>query len=472
MLKKTKIVCTMGPSTEKQEIIENLLNSGMNVARFNFSHGDHAEHGNRINLVKAAGKATGKTVSLMLDTKGPEMRLGKFAAGKVQLVAGKKLILTADQDFVGDETKVAVSHKGLCTEVKPGDTILLSDGLVSLTVEEIQGTDIVTTIMNSGIMGTLKRVAAPGVSVNLPPLSDRDVKDVIFGISQDMDFIAASFVQRAADVHAIRKVITDNNGKMEIISKIENMEGVDNIDEIIEASDGIMVARGDLGVEIPAEDVPLIQKMIINKCNAAGKPVIVATQMLESMINNPRPTRAEASDVANAIMDGTDAIMLSGETASGDYPEEAVKTMNKIANRIESSLQYNALLLNKGIALQPTTTDAISHATVQVAYEIDAKAIVTPTESGYTTKMVSKYRPKAPIIAVAPDEKTARSLNLRWGVYPIIGSRWSDTDEMIIGSVQNSVEAGYLTSGDLVVVTAGITLGAPGNTNMIKVHTV
>ena len=472
MLKKTKIVCTMGPSTEKQEIIENLLNSGMNVARFNFSHGDHAEHGNRINLVKAAGKATGKTVSLMLDTKGPEMRLGKFAAGKVQLVAGKKLILTADQDFVGDETKVAVSHKGLCTEVKPGDTILLSDGLVSLTVEEIQGTDIVTTIMNSGIMGTLKRVAAPGVSVNLPPLSDRDVKDVIFGISQDMDFIAASFVQRAADVHAIRKVITDNNGKMEIISKIENMEGVDNIDEIIEATDGIMVARGDLGVEIPAEDVPLIQKMIINKCNAAGKPVIVATQMLESMINNPRPTRAEASDVANAIMDGTDAIMLSGETASGDYPEEAVKTMNKIANRIESSLQYNALLLNKGIALQPTTTDAISHATVQVAYEIDAKAIVTPTESGYTTKMVSKYRPKAPIIAVAPDEKTARSLNLRWGVYPIIGSRWSDTDEMIIGSVQNSVEAGYLTSGDLVVVTAGITLGAPGNTNMIKVHTV
>ena len=462
----------MGPSTEKQEIIEDLLNSGMNVARFNFSHGDHAEHGNRINLVKAAGKATGKTVSLMLDTKGPEMRLGKFAAGKVQLVAGKKLILTADQDFVGDETKVAVSHKGLCTEVKPGDTILLSDGLVSLTVEEIQGTDIVTTIMNSGIMGTLKRVAAPGVSVNLPPLSDRDVKDVIFGISQDMDFIAASFVQRAADVHAIRKVITDNNGKMEIISKIENMEGVDNIDEIIEASDGIMVARGDLGVEIPAEDVPLIQKMIINKCNAAGKPVIVATQMLESMINNPRPTRAEASDVANAIMDGTDAIMLSGETASGDYPEEAVKTMNKIANRIESSLQYNALLLNKGIALQPTTTDAISHATVQVAYEIDAKAIVTPTESGYTTKMVSKYRPKAPIIAVAPDEKTARSLNLRWGVYPIIGSRWSDTDEMIIGSVQNSVEAGYLTSGDLVVVTAGITLGAPGNTNMIKVHTV
>ena len=462
----------MGPSTEKQEIIENLLNSGMNVARFNFSHGDHAEHGNRINLVKAAGKATGKTVSLMLDTKGPEMRLGKFAAGKVQLVAGKKLILTADQDFVGDETKVAVSHKGLCTEVKPGDTILLSDGLVSLTVEEIQGTDIVTTIMNSGIMGTLKRVAAPGVSVNLPPLSDRDVKDVIFGISQDMDFIAASFVQRAADVHAIRKVITDNNGKMEIISKIENMEGVDNIDEIIEASDGIMVARGDLGVEIPAEDVPLIQKMIINKCNAAGKPVIVATQMLESMINNPRPTRAEASDVANAIMDGTDAIMLSGETASGDYPEEAVKTMNKIANRIESSLQYNALLLNKGIALQPTTTDAISHATVQVAYEIDAKAIVTPTESGYTTKMVSKYRPKAPIIAVAPDKKTARSLNLRWGVYPIIGSRWSDTDEMIIGSVQNSVEAGYLKSGDLVVVTAGITLGAPGNTNMIKVHTV
>lgn len=472
MLKKTKIVCTMGPSVEKEGIIEALLQNGMNVARFNFSHGDHAEHLARIAKVREAGKATGKMPSLLLDTKGPEMRLGKFADGKVQLVAGQKFTLTIDDATPGTAERVSVSHKELYKEVKPGNTILLSDGLVSLTVEEINGTDIVTTVMNSGIMGTLKRVAAPGVAVNLPPISDRDRQDILFGIKNDMDFIAASFIQRASDVNTIRSLVEENNARMEIISKIENMEGVQNIDEIIEASDGIMVARGDLGVEIPAEDVPLIQKMIIEKCNKLGKPVIVATQMLESMINNPRCTRAEASDVANAIMDGTDAIMLSGETASGDYPVEAVQTMNKIAHRIENSLQYNELLTNKGIERQANTTDAISHATVQLAYELDASAIVTPTESGYTARMVSKYRPKAGVIAVTPNEKSQRLLNLRWGVYPIVGSCWSSTDEMIEGAMKTSVEEGYLKKGDIAVVTAGITLSAAGNTNMIKVHTV
>lgn len=472
MLKKTKIVCTMGPSVEKEGIIEALLKNGMNVARFNFSHGDHAEHLARIEKVREAGKAVGKMPSLMLDTKGPEMRLGVFADGKVQLEAGKKFVLTIDESVPGTAERVSVNHKNLYKEVKPGNTILLSDGLVSLKVEAIQGTDIVTTIMNSGIMGTRKRVAAPGVSVSLPPISDRDRADILFGIQNDMDFVAASFIQRAADVRSIRQLIEENGGKMEIISKIENMEGVQNIDEILEASDGIMVARGDLGVEIPAEDVPLIQKMIIEKCNKAGKPVIVATQMLESMINNPRPTRAEASDVANAIMDGTDAIMLSGETASGDYPVEAVQTMNKIAHRIENSLQYNELLLNRGIERQENTTEAISHATVQIAYELDAAAIVTPTESGYTARMVSKYRPKAGVVAVTPNPKTQRLLNLRWGVYPIVGSCWNDTDEMITGAMSTAVKEGYLKEGDIAVVTAGITLSAAGNTNMIKVHTV
>lgn len=379
MLKKTKIVCTMGPSVDRAGVLDGIVAQGMNVARFNFSHGTHEEQAQRIAAVQEAAKRAGKVVSLLLDTKGPEMRLGKFRDGKVQLKEGQKFTLTYD-DVEGDETHVSVSHKNLCKEVHLGDTILLSDGLVSLRVDEIADRDIVTTVLNSGVMGTMKRVAAPGVSVSLPPISDRDREDILFGIQKDMDFIAASFVQRAADVREIRRLIADNGGHMEIIAKIENMEGVNNIDEIIEASDGVMVARGDLGVEIPAEEVPLIQKMIIEKCNKAGKPVIVATQMLESMITNPRPTRAEASDVANAILDGTDAIMLSGETASGDYPVEAVETMNRIAQRIEASLRYKQLFVTKGFERQVTTTDAIAHATVQIAYELDAAAIITPTE--------------------------------------------------------------------------------------------
>lgn len=470
MLKKTKIVCTMGPSVERPGVLDGLVENGMNVARFNFSHGTHEEHGERIAAVRAASKKSGKVISLMLDTKGPEMRLGKFAAGKVQLEEGKKFTLTYD-DVDGDETHVSVSHKILYKEVKPDDIILLSDGLISLHVDEIVGKDIVTTVLNSGPMGTLKRVAVPGVSVSLPPISDRDVKDILYGIGQDMDFIAASFIQRAADVQTIRKLIKENGGHMEIISKIENMEGVNNIDSIIEASDGIMVARGDLGVEIPAEDVPLIQKMIIDKCNKLGKPVIVATQMLESMITNPRPTRAEASDVANAILDGTDAIMLSGETASGDYPVEAVQTMNKIAQRIEASLHYKRLYVNKGFELQESTTSAIAHATVQMAYELDAAAIITPTQSGYTTKVVSKYRPKAAIVAFSEDEVIARHLNLRWGVYSIVGKPWHNVDEMISSATESAVKEKYVKYGDVTVITSGITYGQ-GNTSMIRVHTI
>ncbi len=472
MLKKTKIICTQGPSTGKPGVVDALIENGMNLARFNFSHGDHEEHLGRINMVREAAKKAGKVVSLVLDTKGPEMRLGDFKDGKVMLEKGNKFTLTFS-DEPGDETHVSINHKNLYTEVKPGDTLLLSDGLVALTVDEIKGKDIVTTIQNSGKMSTRKRVAAPGVSLGLPPISDQDAKDIIFGCKQDMDFVAASFIQRPEDVLAIRKLIEDNGGRMEIIPKIENLEGVKNFDAILAVSDGIMVARGDLGVEVPAEDVPLIQKDIIRKCNKAGKPVIVATQMLESMTNNPRPTRAEVSDVGNAILDGTDAIMLSGETANGDYPVEAVSTMNCIAQRIESALEYKDLFVERGFEHLESRTRAVAHATVQMAYELDAGTIITPTESGYTTKVVSKYRPKAAIIAYTSSEKVVRQLNLRWGVYPVLGEQWKDVDEMTSNATAATVKEGYAKRGDLTIITSGIKTGTgTRNTNSIRVYTI
>ena len=472
MLKKTKIICTQGPSTGKPGVVDALIENGMNLARFNFSHGDHEEHLGRINMVREAAKKAGKVVSLVLDTKGPEMRLGDFKDGKVMLEKGNKFTLTFS-DEPGDETHVSINHKNLYTEVKPGDTLLLSDGLVALTVDEIKGKDIVTTIQNSGKMSTRKRVAAPGVSLGLPPISDQDAKDIIFGCKQDMDFVAASFIQRASDVEAIRELIKKNNGHMEIIPKIENLEGVKNFDAILAVSDGIMVARGDLGVEVPAEDVPLIQKDIIRKCNKAGKPVIVATQMLESMTNNPRPTRAEVSDVGNAILDGTDAIMLSGETANGDYPVEAVSTMNCIAQRIESALEYKDLFVERGFEHLESRTRAVAHATVQMAYELDAGTIITPTESGYTTKVVSKYRPKAAIIAYTSSEKVVRQLNLRWGVYPVLGEQWNDVDEMTSNATAATVKEGYAKRGDLTIITSGIKTGTgTRNTNSIRVYTI
>ena len=470
MLKKTKIICTQGPSTDKPGVVEALIENGMNLARFNFSHGTHPEHLERIKRVREASKKTGKVVSYVLDTKGPEMRLGEFRDGSVMLEKGKPFTLTYS-DEPGDVTHVSVNHKKLYTEVKPGDTLLLSDGLVALKVDEIKGKDILTTIQNSGKMSTRKRVAAPGVSLGLPPISEQDEKDIIFGCEQDMDFVAASFIQRPEDVIAIRKLIESHNGRMEILPKIENLEGVKNFDAILEVSDGIMVARGDLGVEVPAEDVPIIQKDIIRKCNEAGKPVIVATQMLESMTTNPRPTRAEVSDVGNAIFDGTDAIMLSGETASGDYPVEAVATMNRIAHRIEDSLEYKNLFVERGLQHLKSRTRAVAHATVQMAYELDAAAIITPTESGYTTRVVSKYRPKAAIIAYTPSEKVVRQMNLRWGVLPILGKEWSDVHEMTSNAAAAAVKQGYVERGDCTIITSGIKTG-DGNTNAIRVYTI
>ncbi|MBR1730398.1 MAG: pyruvate kinase [Selenomonadaceae bacterium] len=470
MLKKTKIICTQGPATDAEGIVEKLIENGMNCARFNFSHGDHEGHLKRINRVREAAKKSKTVISLILDTKGPEMRLGEFKDGTVDLVAGNKFILT-QSDEPGDATHVGVSHKLLYTEVKPGDKLLLSDGLVEILVKEIQGQDIVTEILNSGKMSTRKRVAAPGVELGLPAISEQDEKDLIFGIENDMDFVAASFIQRASDVEQIRNLIAKHGGHMEIIPKIENLAGVQNIDEIIAAADGIMVARGDLGVEIPAEDVPIIQKQIIKKCNAAGKPVIVATQMLESMTTNPRPTRAEVSDVGNAILDGADAIMLSGETASGKYPVEAAATMNRIAHRMEESLQYKEIFLTKGLGHKYSQTDAIAHATVQLAYELNAAAIITPTKSGYTTKVVSKYRPKADIVAFCPNYMVARHLNLRWGVFTIPGVPWMNPEDMIKFSAKSALEHGIVQKGDLTVLTSGIKYGE-GGTSSIQLHTI
>ena len=470
MLKKTKIICTQGPATDAPGVIEGLIENGMNAARFNFSHGDHAGHQKRIDAVRAAAKKTGKIISLILDTKGPEMRLGLFKNDSVQLVEGNKFTLVND-DIEGDETKASVTHKLLYTEVKVGDKLLLNDGLVELRIDAIEGKDIHTTILNSGKMSSRKRVAAPGVSLGLPAVSAQDEKDILFGIKNNMDFVAASFIQRASDVEELRKLIVDNGGRMEIISKIENLEGVKNIDEIIAASDGIMVARGDLGVEIPAEDVPIIQKEIIKKCNNVGKPVVVATQMLESMTVNPRPTRAEVSDVGNAIIDGADVIMLSGETAGGKYPVEAAAMMNQIARRIEESLEYKEIFMNKGLHRKNSQTDAIAHATVQLGYELNAAAIITPTRSGYTTRVVSKYRPKAPIIAFTQNDEVARHLNLRWGVYPISGMPWLDIVQMIDYSSNSALEKGYVQKGDLVILTAGMRFGE-GGTSSIRLHTI
>ena len=471
-MKRTKIVCTVGPSTDQPEILQAMLCAGMNVARFNFSHGTHEDHGRRMQQVREAATAAKVPVAIMLDTKGPEIRLGRFADKKVQLQAGAPFTLTS-RDVSGTAGIVSVNYKELPREVAPGQSILLADGLISLRIEQVDGEDILTTVQNSGEISDFKRVAVPEVQLGLPFLSEQDVQDILFGIEQGIDFIAASFVQKAADVLAIRRVLEERGADCHIVAKIENAAGVKNIDEILAVADGVMVARGDLGVEIPAEDVPIVQKMLIRRCNRVGKPVITATQMLESMMTNPRPTRAEATDVANAIMDGTDAIMLSGETASGRYPVEAVTVMATLARRTEAALSYGELIQSRGgSGALITTTDAISHATVQVAYELNAAAIVTSTESGYTARMVSKYRPQAVIVAVTPKEKFVRRMLLLWGVMPVFVPQSSNTDEMMANAVNGALESGWVKTGDLVVITAGVPVGITGTTNMIRVYTV
>ena len=470
-IKRTKIVCTLGPASETEEILVQLVENGLNVFRMNFSHGSHEEHKVRMDLVKKVREDLSKPVAILLDTKGPEIRTGNFDQPEVLLEEGQKFTVTM-KDVMGTKEMCTVSYKGLAKDVVPGNTILIDDGLVGLRVDEINGEDIHCTVENSGIVKNHKGVNVPGVKINLPALTQKDISDIEFGISQGIDFIAASFVRKVSDVLAIREVLENNNAThIQIISKIENQEGVDNIDEIIKVSDGIMVARGDLGVEIPTEEIPLAQKMMIKKCNEAGKPVITATQMLDSMMRNPRPTRAEVTDVANAIYDGTDAIMLSGETAAGKYPAEAVKTMATIAKRAEEDIDYNEMIKAKEIT-DITVTNAISHATCTTAMGLNASAIITFTSSGHTARMVSKFRPECPIIAATNDEGVMRRLSLSWGVYPVKSTLANNTDEMIANSIISSKEQKYVKSDDIVVITAGVPIGVSGTTNLIKVETV
>lgn len=469
MLKKTKIVCTLGPSSNTPEIIEKMIKAGMNVARFNFSHGSHEEHKQRIDMVRAASQKLGIPVALLLDTKGPEIRLGKFKNGSIMMEAGKDFTLTA-RDIEGDETIASMNYKELPQDVKAGDHILLSDGLVNLEVVSVEGEDIHTKILNSGKMSDRKRVAVPGIAINLPAVSETDAADIEFGCRMNMDWIAASFIQRGKDVLTIRKILEKHDSHMKIISKIECQAAVNNIDDIIKMSDGIMVARGDLGVEVPAEEVPMLQKVLIHKCQAAGKPVITATQMLESMCNNPRPTRAETSDVANAILDGTDAIMLSGETAGGLYPVEAVETMARVSTFTESNFTPESY--EDVDAESTTTTESIGKAVVKIAKDLHAAAIIASTERGGTAQMISKFRPACPIVAVSPHEAIVRRLQLNWGVQAVTGKEANDTDAVVDNAIFAALDNDLIKAGDLVVLTAGVPVAKAGSTNMIRVQVV
>ena len=464
MLKKTKIVCTLGPSSNTPEIIEKMIKAGMNVARFNFSHGSHEEHKQRIDMVRAASQKLGIPVALLLDTKGPEIRLGKFKNGSIMMEAGKDFTLTA-RDIEGDETIASMNYKELPQDVKAGDHILLSDGLVNLEVVSVDGEDIHTKILNSGKMSDRKRVAVPGIAINLPAVSETDADDIEFGCRMNMDWIAASFIQRGKDVLTIRKILEKHDSHMKIISKIECQAAVNNIDDIIKMSDGIMVARGDLGVE-----VPMLQKVLIHKCQAAGKPVITATQMLESMCNNPRPTRAETSDVANAILDGTDAIMLSGETAGGLYPVEAVETMARVATFTESNFAPKSY--EDVDAESTTTTESIGKAVVKIAKDLHAAAIIASTERGGTAQMISKFRPACPIVAVSPHEAIVRRLQLNWGVQAVTGKEANDTDAVVDNAIFAALDNDLIKAGDLVVLTAGVPVAKADSTNMIRVQVV
>ncbi|MNO51317.1 Pyruvate kinase [compost metagenome] len=471
-MRKTKIVCTIGPSSESLENIKKLILAGMNVARLNFSHGDFEEHGGRIRNIRQASEELGKSVAILLDTKGPEIRTGKLKEEPIELEQDQFITLTTEE-ILGDKDRISVTYTELPKDVEVGSTILIDDGLIGLTVVEVQGTEIKCRIVNGGTIKSKKGVNVPGVNISLPGITEKDANDIKFGIESGIDFIAASFVRKASDVLEIRQLLEKHNAThIQIISKIENQQGIDNLDEILEVSDGLMVARGDLGVEIPAEDVPLAQKRMIEKCNIAGKPVITATQMLDSMQRNPRPTRAEASDVANAIFDGTDAIMLSGETAAGKYPVESVETMSRIAEKAESALEYREIFIKQSNAQQTTVTEAISQAVANSALELNAKAIISSTETGYTARMVSKYRPKAPIIAVTTEEQTMRRLALNWGVTPVKGTLATSTDEMFDYAMKGGLDSGLVKEGDLVVITAGVPLGRSGSTNLVKIGQV
>ncbi len=472
MLRKTKIVCTIGPATDTEDMIRELFRKGMNVSRHNFSHGTHETHKATMDRVKKVAKELGVNYAVILDTKGPEIRLGKFRDKKVILKEGSEVTVVGGGDFPGDEKRFAITYRNL-GNLKKGDHILINDGLVDLEVLSTEGNEARCIVRNSGEVADHKNANLPGIVTDLPSLTEQDEDDLKFGIENDVDIVAASFIRKAQDVLAIRKVLHKYGGEhIHIYSKIENQEGVDNLHEIIKYSDGIMVARGDMGVEIPIEKVPIAQKRIIELCNREGKPVITATQMLDSMIRNPRPTRAEVSDVANAIMDGSDAVMLSGETASGKYPLEACATMAHIALEVEGSINYQELLMEKLENQGNTVQSAISSSVAISANRLDAKAIITGTQSGSTARNIAKFRPKCTIIAVTPNEDVARKLCLNWGVYPILSETFKSTDELIEKTTQAAEQKGFVKNGDLVVISAGIPVNYVGSTNMMKIHLI
>ena len=477
-MKKTKIVCTMGPNTDNREIMKALALNGMDVARFNFSHGDHAEHKHRLEILESVREELGIPIASLLDTKGPEIRTGKLKDGKkVTLKEGDLYTLTTEE-IVGDETRGYINYAGLAEDVKPGDRILIDDRLIELHVREVNGTDIVCRIENGGELGEKKGVNVPGVRVKLPALTDKDKEDIRFGVDAGFDFVAASFVRNADAIREIREILDEKGSAMQIIAKIENEEGIENIDSIIEASDGIMVARGDMGVEIPAEKVPHIQKMIIRKCNLACKVVITATQMLDSMIRNPRPTRAEVSDVANAVYEGTDAVMLSGETAMGSYPIDAVRMMSQIAEESEKYLGYMFYQRRKVSAENlRNISNTVCYSSVATASDLEAPVIVAPSVSGFTTRMLSKWRPKALIAGLSPSMTVVRQMQLYWGVKPFHAKRAESTDALLFASVELLKEKGIVKEGEIVVATAGVVTRANrhepvADTNIMRVIVV
>ena len=466
-MKKTKIVCTIGPKTESVEMLKKLLGAGMNMMRMNFSHGDHEEHGNRIKNFRQAKAETGKRAALLLDTKGPEIRTIKLVNGEdVKIVAGQDFTFTTDKTVIGDTTRVAVTYEGLTSDLKAGDTVLVDDGLLEFTVKEVVGIEVSCVAENNGDLGEHKGVNLPNVAVNLPALSEKDINDLKFGCEQGIDYVAASFIRKADDVRAVRRVLDENGGEnVQIISKIENQEGVDNFEEILALSDGIMVARGDLGVEVPVEDVPVAQKMMINRCNAVGKVVITATQMLDSMIKNPRPTRAEVNDVANAILDGTDCVMLSGESAKGKYPVEAVTVMAKIAEKMDPLVKPT----NKCEAEKVTITSAVAKGTAEVSESLGAKVIVVATQSGRAARDMRRYFPTATILAITNNEKTANQLMLSRGVVPFVDGNAESLDSFFALAEKVAVELGLATTGDIIVATCGESVFKQGTTNSVKV---
>lgn len=473
-MRKTKIVCTIGPASESEEMLEKLIKAGMNVARLNFSHGDHAEHKARIDTIRKVSKRLGKTVAILLDTKGPEIRTHNMKDGLIELEKGSEVTVSMTE-VEGTPEKFSVTYENLINDVEEGSYILLDDGLIELQVKSIDKAngEVLCDVLNTGELKNKKGVNLPGVKVSLPGITDKDADDINFGISEGVDFIAASFVRRPSDVLDIRKLLeAKQNKNISIIPKIENQEGIDNIKEILEVSDGLMVARGDMGVEIPPESVPMVQKDLIRQCNKLGKPVITATQMLDSMQRNPRATRAEASDVANAIYDGTDAVMLSGETAAGQYPEEAVKTMRNIAVSAEAAQDYKKLLSDRTKLVETSLVNAIGVSVAHTALNLNVKAIVAATESGSTARTISKYRPQSDIIAVTPNAETARQCALVWGIFPVVKEGRKTTDALLNNAVATAVETERVQNGDLIIITAGVPTGEKGTTNMMKLHLV